>query len=82
MLETKHQSLEKSYTEVNGAHARLQHEVEQLKEQLNRLRSSSMSRESSVRADTPPTKRALKMENSQNGGHDLFDPFASDNNFY
>ena len=41
-----------------------------------------MSRESSVRADTPPTKRTLKMENGQNGGHDLFDPFASDHHFY
>ncbi|KAL9100627.1 MAG: hypothetical protein Q9163_004013, partial [Psora crenata] len=57
LLETKHQDLEKSYVEAEGARAKLQREVEELRDELGRVRTrgggeeegnSSSSREGSA----------------------------------
>ena len=79
LLETKHQELEKSYTRVEGAHKSLLREVEEMREELSRLRAGSVSREGSVASgkgsSIPQVGGEMKIEDG------LFDPFASDGFF-
>ena len=79
LLETKHQTLEKSYTEVEGAHKSLLREVEDMREELRRLRAGSISREGSVVSGHGSSMSQMcndfKIEDGQ------FDPFANDTFF-
>ena len=79
-LEAKHQSLEKSYSEVEGAHAKLQRECEELRDELSTLRGSSVggsSREGSVGV----THSRFKMEDAAHQQPNIFDPFGTDDFF-
>ena len=81
-LEAKHHTLERNYSEVEGARIKLQSECEDLKEELTRLRGSSWSgssRESSVGAGAPSSRSRFKIEDGQ--ATKIFDPFANDEFF-
>lgn len=81
-LEAKHQTLEKNYSEVEGAHAKLQRECDELRDQLARLRSSSVgnrSREGSVGPMTQ-TQTQLKVEDGIQQPN-IFDPFGAEGFF-
>lgn len=79
-MEDKHRNLAKSYNQVEGSYARLQQEVEELREELLRWRPGSGSRESSILGT--PTQMSTTMEDDGAlRGNSLFDPFATDNFF-
>ena len=78
LLENKHQSLEKSYTKVEGAHRDLLREVEELREELRRHRAgSSDSGEGSV-LSAKGSSTMSQMCNDLKIEDGLFDPFAND----
>ena len=65
-LETKHQNLSRSYTDLDSRHGKLKQEVKQLRSELESVKSS---REGSVNDNPQATSN-------------FFDPFSSDNNFF
>ncbi|KAL9128339.1 MAG: hypothetical protein Q9217_002969 [Psora testacea] len=80
VLETKHHNLEKSYSEVEGAHAKLKREVEGLREELGRLKAVG-SREGSVGVGVVEMKTEDTGEGDENTNV-YFDPFTSDGGFF